>query len=612
MKINWIFFGLYFCTVAAVHVLHVFLIDPEVNSSTYLFGAYTLLECALETALLFLCAYWIQRALPRLMNLFVMALFLLLCSHLIDFALVRFVDMSFWYALHFAAQETYSNLIELLIASNVSLWIWLLMVVGGAGLVCAGLFFYRLTDRWNIMIPTKGLFLTISALVITFISLDMHLSSNPALAYLDRLEKALPWKKNLFSAPLESLLVEAPLEHSASEEELMRHLDSRAFSLQHQPDIYLFVIESLRHDVITEEIAPHIHQFKQANLSFPLSFSNANATHLSWYALFHSRFPFEWKRASLEERKSGALPLRLLKQMGYKIHVASSARLNYYQMHEILLGDGQALADSVFVSEGTELYKRDEAAIHHLVEEMGKPGSGRVFLVFLDATHFDYSWPREKSCFFPYQEKIDYLGAMLSKTGPEPLINRYKNAVHFVDSLFGEFMQALSKTPGGEEAVVVLTGDHGEEFYEQGNLFHNSGLSYQQITPPIYYRLSQTPAEKPTQTTCHMDIFPTIFHYLIGEDLMQPVLRGQSIFKKERWPFTLIARFNASRTPTEYCLHSNETKLIFALGDEADPCTSKELKILSKKNLHDVTLPQDVNSLQEEFGPALRRLFPKR
>lgn len=614
MKINWIFFGFYFVVTAVIHILHVFLIDPVINSSTYLFASYTLFQCALETGILILGASWIQQAFPRWMNFYILVVFFLFLTHLIDFALVRFVDMSFWYAVHFTSQETYANFIELLVASNISFLIWISLGLGGVTLILSGLFLYRMTDPWRRIVKPLPFFLTLGMMSLAFISLDHRVSTTESILCFDRLEKALPWKKTLFATPHPSLLLDAPLQRVASEEELLRHLDSRAFSLKHQPDIYLFIIESLRNDFITQEIAPHLYQFKQENISFQTTFSNANATHLSWYSLFHSRFPFEWKKASLEEKKQGSLPLRLLKKMGYKIHVSSSTTLNFYQMNQILFGNGEYLADSLFTphKECTELYLRDRATMDHLITQMQTPGSGRVFILFLDATHFDYSWPKETTPFFPYQNKIDYLDALFSKKASEGLINRYKNAVYFIDTLFAQFSNALMATPGGQDAAIIITGDHGEEFYEQGNLFHTSELSYQQITPPLYYRLGKNAAVKEwvqCNTTCHMDIFPSLFHYLIGEDLMQPVLQGQSIFREDRWPFTLIARFNASRVPYEYCIHNDTNKLIFALSNDADPFSSRELKILSKRNLHDDTLPQDASALQEEFGPALKHLF---
>lgn len=618
MQINWLFFGFYFFATATLHVIHVFLADPFITSSTYLFATYTLSQCALETGILILCASWVKRSFPRWKTFYILAVFLLFLTHFIAFPLERFGDMSFWDALQrFVLRETFTNFVELLLASNIPIFIWILMGLGGSLLMLSGLVLYRFTNQWEKSFHLSRFFLVLSLICLSLIYMDYHINTTHSLVCLDRLKRVLPWKGNFFSADHPTLLLENSLQSIDSEEELLSHLDSRAFSLVHRPDIYLFVVESLRNDFITAEITPHLHQFKEANVSFQTAFSNANGTHLSWYSIFHSRFPFDWEKESLEKEKKGSLPLRLLKKMGYKIHVCSSARLHFYQMNTILFGEGEYLADSLFMPEESfdEPYLKDSAVIDHLITEMQKPGSGRIFITFLDGTHFDYSWPREVSPFVPYQEPLNYVGALFSKTCPQPLINRYRNALHFIDSLFGKVSEALETAPGGQEAAVVFTGDHGEEFFEQGNLFHISGLSYQQITPPLYYRFGKNTSIKDRvqcKTTCHMDIFPTLFQYLLGEDVMHSVLQGQSIFRKDRWPYTLIARFNAGHTPFEYCIHNDENKLTFEFSNDADPFASKELRILSTKNLHDDILSQDAEALQEEFGPALKHLFPSR
>ena len=176
-------------------------------------------------------------------------------------------------------------------------------------------------------------------------------------------------------------------------------------------------------------------------------------------------------------------------------------------------------------------------------------------------------------------------------------------------------MESLQMTKRGRDAVVIITGDHGEEFYEQGNLFHASSLSQQQINPPLYYKFGEDQEAKNNvccQMTCHMDIFPTIFHYLTGEDLMGDVLQGQSIFKDNRWPYTVIGRFNASRTPFEYCIHNGATKLITNFSDQKNIFNARSLKIISTKNCQDENIARELEEIHEEFDPAFERIFFKR
>jgi membrane-anchored protein YejM (alkaline phosphatase superfamily) len=227
----------------------------------------------------------------------------------------------------------------------------------------------------------------------------------------------------------------------------------------------------------------------------------------------------------------------------------------------------------------------------------------------------DYSWPKETTRFYTIEDKINYFKAAFSKNGLEEIKNRYRNALYFVDSLFAKFLNALEKTPGGQEAVVVVTGDHGEEFYEHGNLFHASSLSHPQMHIPLYYRFGDNRSVKEyplCKMTCHMDVFPTLFHYLAGEDLMGEVLQGESILKENRWPYTVVARFNASRSPTEFCIHNGDCKLIAEFSNERDIFNSKALRILSTKNCQDENIRKEIGSVHEEFDSAFERIFPNR
>ena len=617
--INYLFFGSYFAIVAFIHVFHVFLIEPVISLSTYFFVAYAIGQCVLETLALILAAGMISHYFPRCMNVFILCIFFLFLSHVIDFPLVRLMDMSFWYALHFISQESYENFIELLLASNVSLFVWVMAGLGGAALLLSGILLYRFTEKWTLsrrFFVTFPMLAAIACATCAFLlSWDYGVRKHVSKAHFDRFQKTLPWKSTFFPSRADHVSLTTSLQDPQGEDEIMRKLDSRVFSLARKPDIYLFIVESLREDFITSENAPNLHRFKTDNLSFEMALSNANATQISWFSLFYSQFPFYWGKVDPDEWTCGSIPLGLLKKMGYKIHVSSSARLSYYQMNRIIFGEGEHLADAMFVSddqESNEPWLRDQSAIDNLLVNMQKEGSGRVFIVFLDATHLDYSWPKEMTQFHPYEEKINYFKAAMSRDGLEGIINRYRNALYFVDSQFERFFEVLQKAPGGKEAVVIVTGDHGEEFYEHGNLFHASSLSQPQMHTPLYYRFGENEDMKKLASckmTCHMDIFPSLFHYLIGEDLMGEVLQGQSIFKSNRWPYTVIARFNASRSPYEFCIHNGSSKLLAEFTDERNIFNAKGLRILSTKNCLDENISKELDVVHEEFGPALDRIF---
>jgi membrane-anchored protein YejM (alkaline phosphatase superfamily) len=437
-------------------------------------------------------------------------------------------------------------------------------------------------------------------------------------AHGSRYQKTLPWKTTIFPETQQEFALDYPLKAPVFEHELISTLDSRVFSLARKPDIYLFVIESLREDYITSENAPFIHRFKQENLSFPLALSNANATHISWFSLFHSKYPIYWGQTPWSVQKEGSLPLRLLKKMGYRIHVLCSARLPFFNMNKVLFGEHGQLADSLYTfDDDLSLLPcvRDQKVMDRLLQMKEESAGSRLFIVFLDSTHHDYSWPEDKKCLFhPFEEKINYIKSAFLKGSLEGVQNRYRNALHFVDSLFEKFFVSLEESVSSKESVVVITADHGEEFYEGGNLFHASGLTHPQTHVPLYYKFGnhqELHNEAGCAMTCHMDIFPSLFHYLIGEDLLGDVLQGQSIFNTHRWPFVVTGRFSMSRPPSEFFIHNGRSKVLASFTDENDIFQSKGLKILARKSLSDELLPHDIPTVKEEFKEAFERLFPE-
>lgn len=617
VHVNYLFFGFYFVIISLIHCYHVLLIEPTASFSRYFFLFYALMQCAIETLLLVLFANAMKLFFkPRALMLYSLIVFFLMLTHAIDFPLVRFMDMSFWYALNFVSSQTPQNFLELLYASNISLGVWFLAGVVGFALLLSGILVFRMTEKWTSRRPwiihyplLAAIFCTVCLLLISW-DYSTHRWARNQYAYL--YQKTLPWKSTFFREKQTFVPLPHRLKPGLAPAETLKYAE-QAFALTKQPDIFLFIVESLREDYIDALHAPHLSAFKERFISFDLGLANANNTHKSWYSLFYSDFPFYWEKTAPVHWNKGSIPLILLKKLGYKIFCYSSARLNYYQMDQRIFGVGNYLMDSLFTEEEAESQApcmRDQHAVEALIHQMDKEAAGgRLFIVFLDATHFDYSWPKESTRFEPCGDKINYLKAALSNSDLELIKNRYRNSLSFVDTLFGRFMQKLQNYGGGDEAVVVVTGDHGEEFYEQGRLFHTSSLSHVQTHIPLYYKLGTSTKKPSTSMSCHMDIFPTLFHHLSDRDCMQGILKGQSIFHPARWPYTVITHFNFNRNPCEFCIHNGERKLTLTFSDERDIFQAKGVRILSTKNVRDEIVAYDLPALKEQFSGAFDHLF---
>jgi hypothetical protein len=566
-------------------------------------------QCALETILLAILAKILNLCIPFAINIAGLSLFLIL-AHIIDFPLVRLMDISFWFALNFMFREGGNNILELLYASNISLSNWILLFFGIIIILISSVLCFRKTQYWSDKIP---LYLSFNSLAVLagsgfflLCSWDLVTLDRKMLDNMQAYQKILPWKTTFFVRKKEYLEVDQPIlalqEHNLLEIEKI-HLGAK-------PDIYLFVVESLREDFINHEITPYLNSFKEQSLSFKLALANANATHLSWFSLFYSQLPFHWNSLLLKQKAIGSPFLQILKASGYRIHVYASSRLGYYGMEEILFGRNRALIDKIVAQDSVAVptYLKDQAVVNCLIEDMQQNKGGRVFITFLDSTHLDYSWPLEKkSTFEPVDQTLNYLKALSNnKQYLEKIKNRYRNALHFVDTLFGKFFTALE---WDKEALVVITGDHGEEFYEQGRLFHASHLSYPQVHIPLYYRLGNDPKWSRCtldRLSSHIDIFPTLFHYLLKKPFIGNY-EGQSVLEESYWPYTVITRFNACFSPTEFCIHDKEYKAIFRAEKGVFSC--RRLQLIDVKSLHDDPLTNREQILEERFKPALQKVF---
>lgn len=615
-KVNFLYFAFLFICLTAVHSFHLLLLDAPVSQQG-MFLVDIGLQCFLESLLLLVLAELIFRYLHKtIFFVYIAATFLLLISQVIDFFLVRILDLTVWFGFGLVQEESWENFMEILEASSVSLSVWLLFGAMLVLLPLAGVllffFFDRLGKKRAMTLKHQLLFFGTALMGLIF--WDFYNIAPQDSIHYEKLRRALPFKSALFSPDLSKLklgVLSAPCQKEIE----------TTLALKHAPDIYIFVIESLREDFITSEIAPNLFQFKKENVACDLSLSAANATHLSWFSLFSSQYPFNWSRSANFSKKEGSPPLKLLKERGYSIHVYSSAGLGFYELGERLFGKGRKLADSFFVNAQESqiaICEKDEKILQALSQKMkDERGEGKhLHIVFLNSTHFDYSWPKKTDThFLPFQEEIDYFKAAYSKEEVEGIKNRYRNAIHYLDFLFGKFMSTLKETNASDEAIVVVTGDHGEEFYEDGHLFHGSTLNRQQTQVPLYFKFgnnSQLPSSERSILTSHIDIFPTLFHYLFQQELVTPVLQGESIFQeKGRWPYAVVARYNGGSDPTEILIHNGRRKIICRMAPSNEIFPKTQLSILSVKDLYDQNVPLDFSLVREEFGAALERLFPE-
>ncbi len=616
--INYLYFGGLFFLLVLLIAASIFS-KESLGGSHIFFFLYALGQVILEVFLFAFFGLLIRHYFGNFsFALFIGATFVILILHTFDFLMDRVLDLSVWSAVRiFILDENLENFLYLLDASGIPLWIWSAFSLLLVALPLLGILLYKLSD---LLARKKPLSIRHSLFLQTFLCIPAALlfwdySASNIIdpdAYTSFLN-SLPWKRTFLSPETVSLSLPGPPippDHAL----LAAAIDSDTTLLTHKPNIYLFIIESLRADVITPEIAPHLHRFKTAYPQFDLAFSNANASHLSWYSIFHSQFSHSWTH-SKKTATRGSPPLALLKKWGYQIRLYSSAQLGYYGMDKLLFGtDLLDSAQYFHHAPPLQAADTDAAALAKLQQDLRDNPSlqqGQLFIIFWDCTHFDYSWPKNWTPkFTPFSQNFSYFQAFHSQKALHQLKNRYRNAVNYMDSLFGQFFHHL---PNQQESIVIISGDHGEEFFERGHLFHLSHISHQQTHIPLYFKFGDASRPfTPRSVISQVDIFPTLIDYLSHST--SHYLAGSSLFQQPKWPYALISRFNAGSPPYEFCLHDGAHKLIAQYSNRADIFASTHLRLLSLRTLDDTPLrPSSLHPfLETHFSPAFTHLFKEK
>jgi arylsulfatase A-like enzyme len=131
-------------------------------------------------------------------------------------------------------------------------------------------------------------------------------------------------------------------------------------------------------------------------------------------------------------------------------------------------------------------------------------------------------YPRKS--FYFYEE-----GEPLSPDRLADMIGRYDGDIGFVDDVFGRLVAELRRTGLLERTVVIVTADHGEEFFEHRNWGHGHSVYNELLHVPLIVRWPAAfrPGARVDEPVMSADVVPTILA-LAGVAPTAP-LAGQSL-----------------------------------------------------------------------------------
>lgn len=268
-------------------------------------------------------------------------------------------------------------------------------------------------------------------------------------------------------------------------------------------NIVLIVIESLRSDVILKEqdgiqVLPNVAQLARSGRFFPNCYANSTSSDCTDPCIVSSLYPLRTEWHHFYRRQDPwpkVLIYDLLKQYGYSTAIFSSQNetwsnmnLFYESPHLDVFFDSTSRADKTIA--GSSIFNKwlsdtrqvagkldDALTIGAAIDWIGRQqAAGQPFFVSinLQTSHFPYERPDGKQGPF-HPGKLPSGTPFMSCESPETILvmrNVYQNALHYLDSQIGRLLQMLRRTGLDDRTIVLVTGDHGEAFCENGVTGH--------------------------------------------------------------------------------------------------------------------------------------------
>ena len=285
-----------------------------------------------------------------------------------------------------------------------------------------------------------------------------------------------------------------------------------------EPDTLLNIvwicIDSWNYRSLQSNCTPNIYHFSQRCQRYTNHFSGSNETMNGTFSLFTALPSYYWQ--SFEYGSVQPVLTDQLLKHNYLLDTYPSATLVYPPIAKMYYRGVKNIRKEM---PGTTTYERDCNLTKMFLEKIKKTNLHEPFFSFLfyDGCH-SMMLPEELTHHFTPSWKTPRYMDLKNDLDPTPFYNLYLNSVFVIDSLVGKVLKAIEDKGLMERTMIVITGDHGQEFNENKRNYwgHSSNYSRAQVgTPLVVYYPGIKPEVRNYRTT-HYDIVPTVLHKVLG------------------------------------------------------------------------------------------------
>lgn len=310
----------------------------------------------------------------------------------------------------------------------------------------------------------------------------------------------------------------------------------------HQPNIVLITIDSLRADhVFTDAAAtPTLEALAREGIAYECAFAQGPFTTFSMPSLFTSRYPSALSYITFSEDTVGvaikdeptittALSNAGYETAGFHSNPLLSNLFGFDRGFDVfdsnlpfsntdwLPGQAKILADKIARVVRTHAYIPAATLTNQALEWLDARSDDRPFFLWLH--YMDVHGPYQSKSGFVYLNK--YRGERLWRkaiANPEDVTKEehkrlqelYREEIEYTDNCLNALVDGLRSRGMGDETLVVITADHGEQFFEHGHYSHPHQLYDELIHVPLVLNGPARPTANHDAIVELIDVAPTL------------------------------------------------------------------------------------------------------
>ena len=334
------------------------------------------------------------------------------------------------------------------------------------------------------------------------------------------------------------------------------------------PNIFLLTIESLRPDHLSfytgpRPTSPNLDSLAKESVVFEDAHSVTSWTLASHASIFSGLYPSAHGAVGARSRlDDGVMTLaEILSKAGYE---TAGFATGPYLGRRHNLNQGFEHYDDSAATVGLSGGAHDdvttpilEPLVTQFLTSRRNKQAPLFFFAYLWDPHYDYIPPPPFDTMFVdsdadpidvtrYESSL-IVDAGISEAELRYVESQYDGEIRFTDDYLGRFFDLLKKQGLWDNSLIIVTADHGEEFFDHGQKGHKRTLYVESVHVPLLIKFPQrAQVGRDDRLVSLVDLFPTILEAAGIQSEVEH--QGISLFKRDPKPnrsifFELLSTF---------------------------------------------------------------------